>query len=235
MQPEELGKRLLNYTVANSGAEHRAYLGMSAIGQCRLALYRAMVYGRPWTTQQHLYCERGYAAEQRVLLKLAALDGLDITTLPVWPYPAFRTALDALIARRETSGLLGPAREYSDMGGRFLGHTDGSWDGDLLEIKSTTGYKLAQINGRIPDQNYWQVQTYLHYGRYRRALVVYLAVDTNQVKVVPVRYNENVAEMACLKAAEVLEAVDHRQPPGCDCGRCEAEQGENTAGISHPA
>lgn len=230
MEASELGRRLLNYTVANSGAEHRSYLGMSAIGHCPLKLYRELVYGRVWNTQQHLYCERGYAAEQRILLKLAGLAGLETTRLPGYPFAAFRAALDDLT--RQAGGPLGPAETFSDMGGRFVGHTDGSWEGDLLEIKSTSGYKLAQLGEKVSPNHYWQAQAYMRYGGYRRTLFVYLAVDTNQVKIVPVRFNERLAEAVRLKAATILEAVERREPPDCECGRCGAGGSDQWAGDS---
>jgi hypothetical protein len=191
MQPEELGKQLLNYTVAHSGAETRGYLGMSAIGQCPHRLYREMTQGREWTTQSHLYCYVGYLFEQSVIDRLRAL----------------------------ASDKLGDSREFSDFSGRFMGHSDGSWDGDLLEIKSITANKFP-VDGHIPHNHYWQAQTYMRYGGYKRAQVVYVARDTGEMKVVEVRFNERTAELARLKAASILEAVDRREPPECECGWC---------------
>lgn len=222
MEAIELKRGLLNWTLANSGAEHRDYLGMSAIGQCSLRLYKQMIYGREWSTSDHLYCERGYAEEQRTLMKLASLDGIDISQLPLFPYAAFRARLNELIARRQ--GCLGPDREFSDFGGRFQGHSDGSWEGDLLEIKSVTQGKLESIrgSGKLPRENYQQVQCMLHYGRYQRALVIYVARDTGDQFVLTVRYSEQVGEALKLKATTILEAVDHRVAPECECGWCEA-------------
>jgi hypothetical protein len=200
MQAEMLGKQLLNFTIAHSGAETRGYLGMSAIGQCPARLYREIVQGREWTTQSHLYCYVGYLFEQSVIERLKVMS------------PA----------------LLGPSREFSDFHGRFMGHSDGSFDGDLLEIKSITATKMAEIDGHIPHNHYWQVQTYMRYGGYKRAQVVYVTRDSGEMKVVEVRFNERVAELARLKAASILEAVDRREPPECECGWCNTDRrGEN--------
>jgi hypothetical protein len=224
MEAIELKRMFLNWALANSGAEHRDYLGMSAIGQCPLRLYKQMVQGREWSTKDHLYCERGYAEEQRALMKLAALDGIDISRLPLYPYAAFRARLNELIAERQ--GCLGPNREFVDFGGRFQGHSDGSWDGDLLEIKSVTQPKLEAIraDGRLPGENYYQVQCMMHYGGYSRAMMVYVARDTGEMQMMLARRNERAGEAMRLKAATVLEAVEHKTPPECECRWCEGRK-----------
>lgn len=191
MQASKLGKLLLNHTITHSGAERRTYLGMSQIGHCQRKLYYIMVQGREWTTQAHLYCHLGYLFEESILARLRAIEPL-----------------------------LGPSREFSDFGGRFAGHSDGEWDGDLLEIKSTTSNLLIDMNGRIPRNHFWQVQVYMFYGHYKQAQVIYVARDTGQLRVEAIRFHERTAELARLKAASILEAVDLRQPPECECGRC---------------
>ena len=223
MEARDLKYSLLNWTYANSGIERRTYLGMSKIGHCSLRLYKEMIYGREATARDHLYCERGYAEEQRILMKLAAIDGIDIAQLPLFPYAAFRARLNELIAVRQ--GCLGPDREFSDFGGRFQGHSDGSWEGDLLEIKSVGADKFDRIRqgSRLPSENYYQVQCYLHYGGYNRALVFYINRDTGDIYTRTIYYQEHIGEMLHLKAATILEHVDYRQPPPCDCGLCDTE------------
>jgi hypothetical protein len=195
MNAVDLKQNLLNWTLANSGAECRTYLGMSAIGNCPLQLYNNMIYGRDWTTGQHLMCYEGYLHERDILDRLQALNGSQI----------------------------GPGRELSAFGGRFQGHTDGEWDGDLLEIKSTRPETLNQIweTGRLPMRHFWQVQCYMHYGHYRQAYVIYKVRDTGDLYVARLRYLNHIGEKCHLKASAVLEAVDHQQPPECECGRCE--------------
>lgn len=186
----ELEQQLLNWTMANSGAEHRDYLGMSQIGHCPRKLYDQLRQGREWTQQSHLYCYQGYLHERDILARLAALD----------------------------AGKLGPPQAFSDFGGRFQGHSDGSWAGHLLEIKSTIDWELP--NGRVSQWHYWQVQTYMRYGGFARALMIYVARDTGRLRVLAIPRNEKIGELARLKAGEILEAVDHQQPPDCECGWC---------------
>ncbi len=222
-----LQTQLVNWTMTHCGVEHREYLGMHSIGRCPLKLYRQLIYGRQWTTEDRLMMEGGYLEEQRILLKLASLDGIDVSQLPLFPYDAFRARLNGLIAQRK--GRLGPNEAFSDFGGRFQGHSDGSWDGHLLEIKSVIAARLPVRGGRIPNNHYWQIQAYMYYGQYRRAIVIYVARDTRQMRVLNVPYSEKVAELARIKAGEVLEAVERKQPPECMCGYCE-EQGGRVAG-----
>lgn len=220
MQAPPLESKLLNFTLANAGVEHRDYLGMSAIGRCPLSLYREMIQGRQWTTQGRLYCERGYAEEQRILVKLAALDGLDVTKLPLFPFKAFRDQLDAMLKSRPKPGDLGPSEIFSDFGGMFQGHSDGSWEDTLLEIKSTMSAKLPVNGGQIMHGHFWQAQCYMYYSGYRWATMIYVARDTGEIRVARVRYNERRAEMCRIRAAEVLEALERKRPPECVCGRC---------------
>lgn len=224
MHTKTLFSFLLNHTMQHSGVEVRTYLGMSGIGRCPLFLYRELIQGRDWTTEQKFYCELGYWKEAEILIKLAVIDGLDVSKLSVFPYAKFRQDLDELCRQRKGSnpakpGFLGPSEEFVDFGGRFKGHSDGSWDGDLLEIKSTIAEKLP-LNGMLPDQYYWQVQAYLHYGNYREAKVIYVARDTGEFRVIYVGRNDRIGEMVRQKAAMILEAVDLGQPPICECGRC---------------
>jgi len=187
-----LQDQIIRWTMQNSGAESRDYLGMSAIGQCPRRLYTEQVRGKPWNVQGHFYCYLGYLFERDMLARLKSLD----------------------------PGAIGSPQEFSDFGGRFQGHSDGSWRGDLLEIKSTTTEKLPEGRMRIPKVHYWQVQTYMHYGHFNRAIVIYIARDTGQLRVIEIRRNEQIGELARLKAASILEAVDLGSPPDCECGWC---------------
>ena len=192
MNASKLNSMLVNWTMNNSGIEYRDYLGMSAIGDCRLKLYTRMIQGQRFNLQDHLFCYEGYLAERDIIERLRSLD----------------------------ASALGPSQEFSDFGGRFQGHTDGSWDGDLLEVKSVAKTEWLPTTDRIAAKHYWQVQIYMMYGRYEETKMIYKARDTGQMRVVHIKRNHRVGEMARIKAQEILEAVDHRRPPECDCGRC---------------
>lgn len=196
MSASQLSTQLVQWTVQNSGAEHRDYLGMSQIGRCPLELYHQLLKGRAWNAQDHFYCYLGYLFENDIRTRLQGLD------------PA----------------RLGPGRAFSDFNGRFQGHTDGEWDGQLLEIKSVTASRLAPIRAahRVPIQHYQQSQIYMHYGRYQYATLIYIARDTGVIYVTSLAYRDYLADQLKLKAATILEAVDYQSPPDCECGFCRA-------------
>jgi len=181
----------------NSGLEaHRPYVGMSAMAECELELYRRYLGPRPVTDYQHAMCYLGYLFERDLKTRLADLG-------------YYRPG-----SERE---LLAP---FDD---RFRGHTEGETvEGALLEIKSVTENKLMRIrrDSRLPDSHFYQVQTYLRYGPYDEAVVVYVCRDTLEHHVQVSRRKEVVGEQMELKAQRVLAAIDAGVPPPCVCGKC---------------
>lgn len=196
MNADDLKQQLLDWTVRNSGAEQRTYLGMSSISECSLELYRRMLEPRQWTMSQHLYCYNGYLFERDLKARLAGL------------------------------GLYAPGSErelVATFDARFIGHTDGALvTGEMLEIKSTHQEKLDRIvsEGRIPMANFEQVQTYMRHGNYYRAFVVYVARDSGNLHVFEMRLVLAVADRLDIKAKRILRAVDEQRPPKCECRRC---------------
>jgi hypothetical protein len=199
-----LQQKLLDYTIANSGAESRRYLGMSHIADCSRKLFNSLTNPAPaltWPMESHLRCYAGYLWERDVKVRLQAL------------------------------GLYVPGSErelVADFDQRFKGHTDGEISGEqpgerhLLEVKSTTLDKLQRImaDKRLPIENYQQVQVYLRHGGYTKAYVVYVCRDTGEMHVAEVSPNGRLQADLDLKARRVLAAVDAGQSPRCECGRC---------------
>ena len=204
MDATVIKQKLIDYTIRQSGAESRRYLGMSHIADCSRQLFTSLTNTAPaltWPVESHLRCYAGYLWERDVKSRLEAL------------------------------GLYVPGSErelVADFDCRFVGHTDGEISGEkpneryLLEIKSTNPDKLQRIiaDKRLPIENYQQVQVYLRHGGYSRAYVVYVCRDTGEMHVVEVRPNIRLQADLDYKARRVLEAVDAGQPPKCECGRC---------------
>ncbi len=199
MNAKEIQDQLMDWTVANSGAETRNYLGMSRISECSLVLYREIVNGgqRDWSLEMHLNCYNGYLFEHDMKNRLAAV------------------------------GLYKPGGErevVSDFDRRFRGHIDGEvYDGRLLEIKSTVQDNLIHIVqiGRIPRRHFSQVQVYMRHGGYSEAIVVYVARDTGFVHVAEIQQVRAVQDKLDEKAARILAAIDlNLNPPRCECGKC---------------
>ena len=104
---------------------------------------------------------------------------------------------------------------------RCVGHIDGEVDGDLLEIKSCTSeaFELVRWKGAKPRHED-QVQMYMRYGGYARALIVYKCRSTGEVWVVEVEQDEAAGDELERKAKEIFAAVDRGVAPECTCGRC---------------
>ncbi len=201
MNAIDIYDKLLQYTIAKSGAERRAYLGMSRISDCPRVLYRELVAGgeRDWSIAMHLNCYAGYLYERDIKERLGNLN----LYVP------------------------GSERELvANFDQRFRGHTDGAIsDGRLLEIKSTVQSNLADIiaRHRLPYRHYQQVQIYLHHGGFPGAVVVYVARDTGNLHVEEIRPHPSVADDLNAKARRILDAldspIDHIEP-ACECHRC---------------
>lgn len=73
MKAGEIREKLVDWTKAHSGLEQRAYLGMSRIAECPLALFDEMANGRGFSLEMHLKCYAGYLWERDVKARLEAL------------------------------------------------------------------------------------------------------------------------------------------------------------------
>jgi hypothetical protein len=181
------------WTAENSGHEDRRYLGMSRISECPRRLYFEVLNGTPATESDKLRFYAGYLWERDVVSRLKSL-GL---------YSA-------------------NSREITALGGRFVGHTDGEIEGDLLEIKSVTSNKYERLlrDKRLPSNHFRQIQTYMLHGKYQRAFVVYVVRDMGDIHVEEVRCIPKIGETMTEKARRILSAIDAGNPPQCECGNC---------------
>jgi len=195
MKAEEM-RRVLNSAIMADWDDGRTYLGMSGIGQCSRKLYNDLVQGRRRPSDRGIrYCHEGYLHEQDVIERL----------------------------NQEGVRVLEQGRELvAGFDERFRGHIDGEVDGDLLEIKSVEDYEaLDNIRSRgARTRDRAQVQAYMRYGEYERALIVYKVRSNGDLWVVWVMRDEAEGERLETKALGILEAVDRMEPPVCECGRC---------------
>lgn len=189
--------QILKHVMKHSGFEpDRKYIGMSAIAHCARDQYNDYVHGRRVNDQAHLYCYAGYLYENDLRARLT----------------------DMGIYKPDSSvELVAPFDE------RFRGHTDGeSAEGELIEIKSINakGFLLVQEQNRAKPDHYFQVQTYMYFGPWRDALIVYVCRETFEHYVLKIAKSKHVGEQMADKAKYVLAAIDAQQPPQCECGRC---------------
>ena len=194
MEAIDLKRRIVEWTLANAHIEERNYLGMSAIGHCPSSLFRDMLYGRgPASYQLKMFSYLGYLFEDDMKRRLAGID----------------------------ASLLGAAQAFSEFGGRYQGHTDGEWDGDLFDVKSTTSDKITKTRqSGVPPSHYWQAQAYMQAGGYDRELIIYVARDDGTVYVHEVQRSQRDGRHVMDKVEHILQAVEANRPPACECGRC---------------
>lgn len=191
MRPNDLQAAIINWTVKNSGFEdHRAYIGLSGIGDCEQVIYDRYFGGQFATIGDHLMCRLGYDLEHKLIERLGDL------------------------------GMYTPGETIELFNGLVQGHTDGRIGEALLEIKTLEREDWLPRDGRIPRRHYQQVQAYLHYTQREFAYMVYLARDHGCVTVEGIRRNATVGTSIAEKVQRLVDAVHNHQRPECSCGKC---------------
>lgn len=191
-----LQQQINEYIAANSRFEpHRAYLGMSKIGDCPRRVTRELLHGTIPTDEIHRMSYTGYDQEASILKMLVE-------------------ARIALPYKREL---------VSQFDERLRGHIDAvTVENDLLEIKSLSSLKFQRVDQtrRIHPRHYVQVQLYMRYGGYRQALVVCRNRDTYEHLLFRIAYDPAQAENYEQKAKRILAAWDEKLILPCECGHC---------------
>lgn len=102
---------------------------------------------------------------------------------------------------------------YADYDQRVKGHIDGMTNkgNQIYEIKSCVQAQLDFIrnNGdKLPKRHFNQVQAYMHHGRFKSCLMVYVARDTGEIWTKEVFYLPVVGASIEQKAKSVLKMYD---------------------------
>lgn len=119
-----------------------------------------------------------------------------------------RERLDALCLSRHLP-LYAP-RVISAFGGRLTGHTDGSIENTVIEIKTVPDGKILRemaSRGRVPFKVYSQVNAYMLWGEYRDALVIYEARGDGALWVTHVTPNKDLQKELDSKVRDVLRQI----------------------------
>lgn len=197
MDTTAIQNEIYSHLRTHSGLDtKRKYLGMSGIAKCPRELFFDFVRGRQPNEQAHLYCYVGYLFERDVKARLGEL------------------------------GIYVPGSEMelvAPFDARFRGHIDGqTQDGMLLEIKSINekAFELLLQTERAKPDHYLQVQTYMHFGTWTDAVIVYVCRDTFAHRVLHVAKSTMHGEEMERKAKMILRAIDEQRPPQCECHYC---------------
>lgn len=206
MFAQDIQTKINEYLERNSGYERqRNYLGMSQIANCPRLQYLEFMQGRSVALQNHLDCYKGHLFEMDVYQRLVAMGIVE----------HYGPVNDPVNPRGKE--LVAP------FDSRFRGHTDGETvDGELLEIKSVDVMALAKLRqmGRAKYAHFLQVQAYMRYGPWAHALIVYVCRDSFEHLVLHSARSKRHGDELEAKAIGVLEAIDAKQPPKCECDRC---------------
>jgi hypothetical protein len=196
--------------------EERAYLGASVIGnECRRALWYAFRWANP--PQEHLprimrLFDTGQREEQRIIEDLTA-GGVT---------------------------LLSTQAGFCELGGHFRGHIDGLVGGlpeapktlHILEVKTHNdkSFKALLVDGvkKSKPAHYAQIQIYMHYFGYERALYVAVNKNDDNIFVDRVAYNKKEAKQLADLAEAIIRAPappyklhdDPSKPTAYVCGWC---------------
>ena len=179
--------------------ENRNYLGISKVGKCPRAAYKEYTNGIEIFPDSHRMCFAGYEQEGSVI-ELLTNGGI-------------LTSINSLNIE-----VVAPFDK------RLKGHVDAvTKDKALIEIKSTTRRAFDNIleSHRCSSEHFTQIQLYMRYGGWDTAFVIYRCRETYRHQVIKVPYISRTAERFENKAKMILEAIDRKEPPACECGRCE--------------
>lgn len=193
----DLNKAIDNYISQNSGFDtKRVYLGMSSVGDCQRKQVQAFLNGMVPDMKTHRMAMRGYRME--------------------------KIANEILIG----SGIMKPDSQrvlYAPFDKRLEGHTDGeSVNGELIEIKSKIQRKFDEIvaTGRLTSREFNQIQCYMKYGDYKEAIVFIICPESFDTYTLRMHAYKHIQDRIEEKALRVLEFIDKKVLPPCECGRC---------------
>ena len=196
MNPSDLQSQLTAFIAKDSGTQdRRPFIGLSEMYHCPWQIYDRYLHGVPASVDERL--------------KFAVGNDLH----------------EMMVDRLTRMGLYRPAQAIDLFDGLIQGHPDGVIEDDLLEIKTIEREEwFPDLHKKLPGKMYWQVQAYMFYGGYPRALAVYLARNTGRILAFHIQPNRAIAARIDEKASLLLEAVKAGSPPKCECGRCIREQ-----------
>ncbi len=188
---KDVEKELIEWSAANSGYdEHRPYIGLSGIGDCSLLIWRRFFNHTGASTESRLKTRYSYEIEKNLQERLKAM------------------------------GIYSPGKEISLYDGLVQGHTDGEINKDLLEIATVPLTEHIPRSDEIPRKKFWQSQAYMLYGHYDRSIIIYFARDYGVFKVFKVFRHRVMGDRIMSKVDALVEFVQEKVPPPCECGKC---------------
>ena len=190
--------------------EERDYLGMSGIAGCPYQQYLRLVDPPKPNDRMRWYAWTGYTHEAAIieLIEGAGIEG----------------------AKQGEQDII------ADFDDRFRGHIDYCVGRTVIDVKSVYYKKLVNVAyDGPPFENVAQMQMYMAHGNFANGILIYVARDVphweweamrydkarfGAFHVVDVPRDQVLIDKLNTKAKMILDGVDQRVPPRCDCGRC---------------
>ncbi|MCP1384858.1 hypothetical protein [Runella salmonicolor] len=179
-------KDLTDWTRQHGGHEKRSYLGLSQLHKSEDDLLSELINGTPDIDDDSvLLLSMGYVIENDIRRRL---QGIGV---------AIPDTQKEIVAHYDA---------------RVRGHIDGltCMPQQIYEIKSTKQEKLDYIiqSNKLPTKDFMQIQAYLHHGKYKSCLVLYVARDTGKFWMKELWYIPAIGRQIEEKARRVLQVYD---------------------------
>ena len=192
MDAKDLRTRLLAHTQVKANLfDSTRFLNMCRLGECPRKLAQEMLSG---------------------------VEPNDDLKVRLWKTQQAEIDLHVRLEQILGKNYIGP-RPIQGMDGSVFGYTDGECKGILLKFKSVPDDE-ALPNGRAPNNHYWMTQALMHFGRYKKCIIIYESRTSGRIRTYEHNYSPEMGKECEKKADLVLSAVKQGKLPRCACGKC---------------
>jgi len=192
MDAKELRGLLLAHTQHSTNVfDSTRYLNMCRLGECPRKLAHEM---------------------------LADLEPNDDLKIRLWKTQQAEIELHMRLEQILGNKYTGP-EPIQGIDGSVLGYTDGECEGILLKFKSVPDDE-ALPNGRAPNNHYWMTQALMHFGRFKKCIIIYESRASGRLRTYEYNYSPDMGKECEKKAKRILSAVKQHKLPKCACGKC---------------
>lgn len=183
-----ISQQLEAYTASISNFQPmRNYVSMSHAVEDAETLIRQYKEGYPDTLDIRLKCYKGYQWERDLMERMSQ---------------AFRTQVSIPLLPSEDKDF-----ELSAFSGLVRGHLDGKFEGYPLECKTVPLDEHLPQEGKVSKRIYWQLQSYMLYGHWPKALVIYESRETGHLRDWWIRENKAIQSAIYSKHCTVAAAL----------------------------
>lgn len=182
---------ILETTTTENNRVPGDYIGLSRIGACSRQIVTEYFGGREMSEAELLKRHNNYRVELDIKKRLMDQFGDDVK------FGAYVSGYNGLVK----------------------GHPHFWFCGMPGYIKSVVLDKWLPQK-RLPRRVQYQMQGYMHYSQTALALVIYESRESGRIEVYCVEMDREMGDEIDRKVAYLIDCVNERRIPECDCGRC---------------